>query len=352
MGRILRLAVLTAAVLLTGCSTVGYYAQLAHGEYDLLDARQPIPQIVSDPATPASLKARLSLAQRARAFASNHLDLPRNGSYTEYADLHRSYAVWNVFATHEFSVSGVEHCFPIAGCVAYRGYFDRPGAEAEAQRLRHDGDDVAVEGVPTFSTLGWFDDPVLNTMLRWDDDELAGEIFHELAHQKIYAAGDTRFNESYANFVEREGLSQWRAARGLPPQRDLAQTRADQFSRLMLETRAQLQALYHKDLPDDMMRARKADVFERLRQRYRDMRDGPWHGYGGYDAFFDKPLNNARLLPFGLYDQWLPGFAALYAQAGDRWPQFFKAVRHLADLPQAERDARLAKLSAVRGVTA
>lgn len=330
---------------LGGCSTVGYYAQLARGEYALLDARRPIAQWVADPATPAPLKQRLQLAQRARGFASSHLDLPRNGSYAEYADLHRPYAVWNVFATPEFSVQPIENCFPIAGCVAYRGYFSQTDAEAEARRLQRRGDDVAVVGVPTFSTLGWFDDPVLSTMLRWDDDELAGEIFHELAHQKIYVAGDTRFNESYANFVERAGLHQWRAAQGLPPRKDNAQTRADQFAKLMLKTRADLKRLYQLKLPADMLRARKADVFVDLHQRYLKLRDDQWHGYAAYDGFFKHPLNNARLLPFGLYDQWLPGFAALYAQAGDDWPRFFAAVKKLAGEDKAARDATMRKLT-------
>lgn len=332
-------------VLLGGCSTVGYYAQLAHGEYALLDARKPIAQLIADPATPAPLKQRLQLAQRARAFASDHLDEPRNGSYTEYADLHRPYAVWNVFATPEFSVDAVENCFPIAGCVAYRGYFDKTGAEAEAQRLKRDGDDVAVVGVPTYSTLGWFDDPVLSTMMRWDNDELAGEIFHELAHQKIYVAGDTRFNESYANFVERTGLRQWRATQDLPPHKDNAQTRADQFAQLMLTTRADLKRLYQIKLPADMMRARKADAFVQLHQRYLKLRNEQWHGYAGYDGFFKHPLNNASLLPFGLYDQWLPGFAALYAQAGDDWPRFFAKVKKLANEDKSVRDATMRKLT-------
>ncbi len=331
--------------LLAGCSTVGYYAQLAHGEYALLNARQPITKLVADPDTQPVLKRRLALALRAREFASAHLDEPRNGSYTDYVDLHRPYVVWNVFATREFSVQAINHCFPIAGCVAYRGYFDKAGAEAEAKTLRRDGDDVVVDGVPTFSTLGWFDDPVLSTMMRWDDDELAGEIFHELAHQKIYASGDTRFNESYANFVERTGLRQWRAAQNLPPRADHAQARADQFAQLMLDARARLKKLYQLKLPADMLRARKADAFVQLHQRYLKLRNGRWHGYAGYDYFFKRPLNNASLVPFGLYNQWLPGFAALFAQAGDDWPRFFARVKALANEDKAARDATLRKLT-------
>lgn len=340
------------ALLLSGCSTVGYYAQLAHGEYALLDARQPISQLLAAPATPPELRQRLKLAQAARAFASNHLDLPRNASYTEYSDLHRAYAVWNVFAAPEFSVHPVEHCFPIAGCVAYRGYFAKASAQAEARQVHRQGDDVAVVGVPTFSTLGWFADPVLSTMMRWNNATLAGEIFHELAHQKIYVKGDTQFNESYANFVEREGGRQWRKARGLPPRPDLAARRADQFTRLMLDTRAKLARLYRRKLPKDMMRARKADVFAQLHVEYLQLRNGPWHGYAGYDAFFKKPMNNARLVPFGLYDQWLPGFATLYAQAKGSWPRFFAEVKRLAGESKNQRDQTLRKLTEHKGVAA
>lgn len=337
------------ALALAGCGSIRYYAQLAHGEAALLDAREPIAELVDAPQTPATLKRRLQLAQQARTFASDQLDLPRNASYTTFADLHRPYAVWNVYATPALSVQPITHCFPIAGCVAYRGYFDHAAAEAEAARLKATGDDVAVTGVPTYSTLGWFSDPVLSTMMRWDDDELAGEIFHELAHQKLYVAGDTQFNESYANFVEREGLRQWRRSRGKPPAGSVATARADDVARLMLDTREQLAALYREPLPADMLRARKADVFAALQRRYRSLRDGAWHGYAGYDAFFSRPLNNASLLPFGLYDRWVPGFAKLYAQGGDSWPQFFAAVRRLAGLSRTERDATMTRLSGSTG---
>ncbi|HEU0196465.1 MAG TPA: aminopeptidase [Nevskiaceae bacterium] len=336
-------AVLLAA--LGGCSTVGYYWQAAHGEYALLSAREPISRLVAAPTTAPRLKARLEVALQARHFASEHLDLPRNSSYTSYADVHRPFVVWNVYATPQFSVVPVSHCFPIAGCVAYQGYFSKAGAEAAAARWRVRGDDTAVDGVPTFSTLGWFDDPVISTMLRWNNANLVGEIFHELAHQKIYVKGDTQFNESYANFVEREGLRQWRATRKLPPMDGVATKRADEFTQLMLATRKRLAKLYAHKLPADVMRARKADVFADLDRRYRKLRDGAWHGYAGYDAFFRQPMNNARLVPFGLYDKWVPGFRKLFEAHGREWPRFFAAVRQLKHETARQRDAEMRRLT-------
>lgn len=330
---------------LSGCSTVGYYTQLAGGEYALLAARQPIPTLLRSSRTPKPLKEELRVAWDARTFASSHLDLPRNQSYRDYVNLNRKFVVWNVFATRPFSVKPIVNCFPIAGCVSYRGYFSRQGAYREAHKLRVRGDDVAVFGVPTFSTLGWFNDPVLSTMTSWGHSELVGEIFHELAHQKIYVPGDTRFNESYADFVEREGLAQWRRYLKLPLSNFVKARRADEFTRLMLLTRSRLRHLYTHKLPLDMLRARKASIFAWLRLTYQKLRNGPWHGYSGYDQFLRRRLNNASLVPFALYDQWVSGFARLYQQSGCDWAKFFSAVRVLASKPKGRRDRLIRRLT-------
>ena len=339
-----RLLLCLAALPLAGCSTLGYYAHLAGGETALLAARRPIARVVADPATPPALKARLELSQRARTFASDTLRLPRNRSYTSYADLHRDYAVWNVFAAPEFSLEPFRHCFPIAGCVAYRGYYDKARAEAYAAELRGQGLETYVGGVSAFSTLGFFADPILNTMLRWDDDELAGTIFHELAHQRVYLKGDTEFNESFAAFVQREGLRQWRTARGLAPVDDSAAAQDDAFEALVLAARARLAALYAEPLAPDAMRARKAEEFARLRADYAHLRDTQWHGDKSYDGWFAGDLNNAKLLPFGLYRRWTAAFAALYAQNGGDWEAFFRAVETLARQEAAQRTAQLEAL--------
>lgn len=332
---------LIATVLLSGCSTLDYYAHMAKGQFELLRSRQPIAKLLAEPATDDKLKAKLKLALEARAFASDTLGLPRNGSYTSYADLGRPWVLQNLFATPEFSLDAVEHCFPIAGCVAYRGYYDEVRLKAEAERLKAQGDEVYIGQVPAYSTLGWFDDPVLNTMLRWDDDDLAGTVFHELAHQKLYLQGDTRFNESFASFVEQQGLKQWRAARHQAAESSIRSERADQFAALILATRERLQKLYASGIAEAEMRSAKQAEFERLRADYRQLRDGSWQGYAGYDGWIAGELNNAKLLPFGLYHQWLPGFAKLFDEAGGDWPRFYAAAKKLADGEPALRAATL-----------
>src|SRR5678815_4256920 len=326
-----------AALSLSACSTIAYYGHLARGEYSMLAAREPIARVIADPATDATLKARLELAQQARAFASDRLGLPRNASYTNYADLKRPYATWNVFAAPEFSVQGVEHCYLLVGCLAYRGYFDRERADAEAARLHANGLDTWVGGSAAYSTLGWFADPVLNTMLRWDDDELAATIFHDLAHQRLFVKGDTEFNESFATFVQYEGLREWRAARGLPLEDDAGRKRQDEFERLVLDTRERLRLLYATALPPDTMRARKREEIERLRAEYARLRDTQWQGKGGYDEWISSDINNAKLLPFGLYRRWVPAFSAVFAQQGGEWAAFYAAVAKTARLDAAAR---------------
>ncbi len=211
--RLCRVLSLMAVTLLAGCSSVSYYGQLAQGQWQLLQAREPVAKIVADPKRDAGLRERLARSQLARTFASEHLHLPDNKSYRLYADLGRPYVVWNVFATDEFSLEPVTHCFPIAGCVAYRGYYSPGGARGEAALQRQAGKDVYLSGVEAYSTLGWFNDPILSSMMGWGDERLATLIFHELAHQRFYVKDDTEFNESYASFVEQEGTRQWRAAR-------------------------------------------------------------------------------------------------------------------------------------------
>ena len=341
---ILRLLVLL--VLLTGCSSVGYYAQLAEGQWQLLQARRPVAQLLADPQQPPALRRKLALAEDARAFASARLDLPDNRSYRLYADLHRPYVVWNLFASAEFSLQPLTHCFPIAGCVAYRGYFDEQRARGAAALLRAQGLDTEVAGVEAYSTLGWFDDPLLGGMLAWNDTQLAALIFHELAHQRLYLPGDTAFNESFAHFVEQEGLRQWRRARHLPEPPAHLQRQREQLVELIMACRARLERLYAEPLAPEAMRAAKQAEFQRLRHDYAALRDGPWRGDRRYDAWFARPLNNARLLPFGLYDQWVPAFAALFAETGGDWGRFYARAAELADLPaELRRQALAARLA-------
>jgi predicted aminopeptidase len=341
---VLRSALILAAILLSGCSSLSYYSQLVDGQLSLLRAREPVADLIADPNRDPKLRERLRHAQAARDFASRALHLPDNRSYRLYADLHRPYVVWNVFATDEFSLAPVTHCFPIAGCVAYRGYYSQGGARGDAALQRQAGKDVYVSGVEAYSTLGWFDDPILSSMSGWGDERLSTLIFHELAHQRFYVKDDTKFNESYANFIEQEGTRQWRAAQGLPPEGQAQARQREQFIELVLDTRERLKILYALPLSAAEMRTRKTAEFERLRRDYRQMRDNQWHGDKRFDAWINAPLNNAKLLPFGLYDQWVPAFAAVFKQVNGDWPAFFTAVEKLGRLPIDERKAALQKL--------
>lgn len=329
----------------TASCQAGYYTHLIRGQYELLSRRQPIEELIARPETDAVLKERLTWALDARRFASGELSLPDNGSYTDYADLNRPYALWNVFATPEFSLKPKEWCHALVGCLAYRGYYDLARAEEMAAALRAEGDETYVAGVPAYSTLGWFDDPLLSTMLHWTDDVLAGTIFHELAHQQLFVKGDTAVNESFATFVEEEGLRQY-----LRDQPELAQgaqrrrQRHAQFIALVLATRQRLEVLYARDLPDEDMRRSKQAEFERLRGDYARLKS-QWGGQGDYDAWVAGEFNNAKLLPFGLYYEWVPAFAALFRESGNDWAGFYRAAAALSEL---EPDARLARLEELR----
>lgn len=329
--------------LLAGCQAT-YYAHLVRGQYDLWSRREPIERVLARPETDAALKQRLQRALDARRFATRVLRLPDNGSYTSYADLGRPFAVWNVFAAPALSLTPHEWCHPFAGCYAYRGYYDVDAARAEAARLREQGYDVHVAGVPAYSTLGWFEDPVLNTIVG-SEEGVAGTIFHELAHQQEFVKGDTAFNESFATFVEHEGLRQYlRGAPELAAAAERRQRRYAQFVDLMLRARTRLQRLYASGAPVGEMLAGKAHELEQLRTEYAAVKAG-WGGYAGYDGWFDADLNNARLLPFGLYHEWVPAFAALFRDVGGDWRAFHDAVAALAD---ADDVARRRKLEAQR----
>lgn len=332
-------------MLLNGCASVGYYSQLASGQLRLLQAREPIDQVIANPARDPTLRAHLAQARAARTFASAQLHLPDNKSYRLYADIGRPFVVWNVFATPEFSLAPQNHCFPIAGCVAYRGYYSQGAARGEAALQRLRGMDVAIGGVEAYSTLGWFNDPILSSMMHWGDERLATLIFHELAHQRFYVKDDTEFNESFATFVEQQGTRQWRASRGLAPDNGKRMRQREQFIQLVLDTRQRLEQLYTQPLPAEQMRQRKAQEFERLRADYQRLRDTRWAGDKRYDAWVYAPLNNARLLPFGLYSQWVPAFAALFQQEGGDWVAFYAAVEKLGSLPIDERKAALKALA-------
>ena len=338
--------------LTSGCSSAGYLAQSVGGHLAILNAAKPVAEWEADPATPEKLRNRLALSQQMRDFAVTDLALPDNDSYRRYADLKRSAAVWNVVAAPELSLKLQTWCFPVVGCVGYRGYFDRAEAEAFAATLREQGMEVRVYGVPAYSTLGrlpgeYFADPLLSTFIDYPEVELARLMFHELSHQVAYASGDTMFNESFATTVERFGSQRWMDARASPQARAdyLAfDARRRDFRALTTGTRDALDALYKSDASDADKRAGKAALMQRLRDDYAALRDGPWKGYAGYDAWFAN-ANNASLGVLAAYTELVPAFERLFEQQGAIRRASTREVKRLADLPKDERRAKLATLA-------
>ena len=307
-------AVLVGGLTVAACATfetVDYYWQGAAGQLELLANSQPIPDVIGK--SDAALAERLKRIREIREFASRELGLPNNGSYTRYTDLGRPYVTWNVFATPELSLKPRQWCFPIAGCVNYRGYFREDEAKGEQQRLKASGDDVYIGGVPAYSTLGWFDDPVLSSFVRWPETEVARLIFHELSHQMLYVKSDSVFNESFATAVEEAGLARWLAQRKDP---QLAQqaARADRlrvkFSELVRTTRARLYEIYGSTLSDDDKRRGKAAAIAAMKAAYETEKAGE-PGLGGYDRWFAQPPNNAALAAIGIYTDRVPAFREL-----------------------------------------
>jgi predicted aminopeptidase len=327
---------------LGGCGSL-YVAQAAKGQMQILTAREPIKRVLADPKANPELKQRLEVVRMAREFASRELALPNNKSYTSYADLKREFVVWSVVATPEFSVDPREWCFPIVGCVAYRGYFRQASAEAFADRLRAEGFDTIVGGVPAYSTLGKFNDPILNTMMTYGDDELASIMFHELSHQLVYIANDSSFNEAFAVTVEQEGLARWLKFRG--HEAELAKylkRRARQADgvALVARFRRELTMLYGTSLPAEAMRPRKAEVFARLVKELRAL-DARYGTESSLAAALDGKPNNARLASLATYYECVPGFERLLAEEQHDLPRFYAAARVVAKLPREERRARL-----------
>jgi predicted aminopeptidase len=328
---------------LSGCASPLYYAQAISGQLEILAKRRPIEEVLSDPATPAQTRDQLKLVQRLRDFAIQELALPDNQSYRRYADLDRPFAVWNVFAAPELSLEPKKSCFIVAGCVSYRGYFARDKAEQFAASLKQKGYDVYVGGVPAYSTLGWFNDPLLNTFIHRSEAELAGLLFHELAHQKIYVSGDSAFNESFVTVIELEGVKRWFQQSGNAKEAEayrLKIQRREEFIALVLEHRARLKEIYASSLIDAEKRMVKARVFEELRNDYAKLKT-IWNGYSAFDNWFKQDLNNAHLAAIGLYSQYVAAFQALLAQHGGNLAAFYREVERLAQLPPDERAVAL-----------
>ena len=337
------IVLVAAAALVSGCSEIEYYWQGIAGQTDLLARAKPITEVIATTSDTA-LKNRLARAQEIRAFASQELALPDNRSYTSYADLGRPYAVWNVFAAPELSLTPRQWCFPVAGCVNYRGYFSEADARAEAARLAAAGDDVHMSGIPAYSTLGYFDDPVLSTFVNWPDTDLAGLIFHELAHGRVFVPGDTPFNEAFASFVERRGVVEWLLATQDQALIDATQARwktSDRFVAYLLEWRDELQRLYDQPYNTFALRVLKTELLTAMETCYRTNADR----FGDQDWYFASGrLNNARFVPLAAYNELRESFETLFAQSGESWPQFYSKVAEIGGLNSEARTEAMKSL--------
>ncbi|MGX5804663.1 aminopeptidase [Bradyrhizobium sp. Arg314] len=324
----------------SGCTSISYYAQSLEGHVEIMAARKNVAKLIRDPSTPEALRAKLTSASAIRHFATEKLALPDNNSYRSYVDIGRNDVTLAVFAAPQFSLAPITWCFPVFGCVPYKGYFSRQDALESAAELQRQGLDVYVSGVTAYSTLGWFSDPLLSTMLRQDDTYIASLVFHELAHQKIYVNGDSAFNEAFAVSVETTGTRKWLRATGngagLRSYEADRKRKAD-FLGLISKTRDELRQVYGSPRSPEQMAAAKAATIDRLRIRYRQMRDKRWAGYRGYDAWFNSPINNAKLAATAVYGEQVPAFLRLFDLCSGDYPRFYASVRRIGNLPGPSR---------------
>lgn len=343
-------------VLLSGCESLAYYGQSINGQLELMRRSRSIDEVLAEPGVSPELAQRLQLVKQVRRFASDRLGLPDNDSYRRYADIGRRAVVWSVVATPPYDVTPKRWCYPLVGCLAYRGYFDRADALVEAAKLRADGMDVAVLPVPAYSTLGWFDDPLPSTVIHWPEPELAGLVFHELAHQQLYIPDDTAFNEAYATAVAEQGVRLWLAQRQASQKEHGAEEyrawrirrdRAARVTHLLLAARERLSQAFAESVDDAERAARKAVLYAALAADYRRM-SAAWEPPRPYGHWFDGDgINNAYLAQVATYDHWVPAFTRLWEREGGDPVAFHRAVAELGRLPPAQRHQRLEALMPV-----
>ncbi len=328
---------------MTGCSQLGYYVHCTQGHLALLAGRTPIEKILSDPGSPEELSRQLLELSRIRDFASTELKLPDNGSYRSYSDLNRPFVTWNVVATKEFHLQPLQWCFPIAGCLPYQGFFERQRAESFALELQKKGYDTYLYGVSAYSTLGWFDDPVLNTFINRPPVDRAGIIFHELAHQQLFLPNDPDFSEGFATAVEQLGIEKWLKHNDSPEAIAAYKQRIQReevFTLMLANLRQQLSDLYRQPVCPDCMRQNKSKLIASFISEY-DQWEIAEGGDCGYGQWVSDQLNNAKLAVVNTYHQKVPGFRAIFAQQGNDFENFYRAVKEISELPEKQRAARL-----------
>ena len=355
------LALLLIVVALSGCQALSYYRQAIKGQISLITSEERTDKLIADPRTPADLKRQLELVEGLRAFADKDLKLPIDNHYKKYADLHRPYVVWNVEAAPEFSMEPKGWWYPLVGRLEYRGYFSKKAAQNYGGSLRKKGYDVYIGGATAYSTLGWFKDPILNTFIFEPEADLAETIFHELGHQRVFARGDTDFNEAFATTVGQEGARRWLQANGdsVAQETYLAElNRTEDFVHLIMKTREELEGLYGDERTDDgkvkasrkprpgsdeELRREKQKIFERLQSAYVNLKER-WGGNTDYDDWFSHDLNNAKLNSVAAYYDLVPGFQRLLQINGGDLEKFYQEASRLAEKPKAERQNWLRSL--------
>jgi predicted aminopeptidase len=353
-------AIILIVIGVSGCSNLGYYWQNTQGHIAVMNAAKPVQDWLADPQTSQATKSRLELAQRIRVFASKELALPDNASYTRYADLKRSAVVWNVVAAPAYSLQLKTWCFVVVGCVGYRGYYTEADAKAEAEKVKAEGYEVNVYGVPAYSTLGYLNwaggDPLLSTFITYPDGELARMIFHELAHQVLYVKDDTMFNESFATAVERLGGQQWLAKNGSQAAREeyaAFDSKRREFRALTLRARERLNQIYKRKSAvagieyaqgaTELIASQKQQAMQQLRDEYAQLK-ASWGGFAGYDRFIAN-ANNASLGALAAYDELVPQFEAVFEKQGKNWPAFYQAIQNITPLPKDARRQALADMT-------
>jgi predicted aminopeptidase len=358
---LLLFALLLGLGIVSGCQTLGFYAQAIKGQYQIFSHQEPVDEVIKNTETPVELKQQLELLQRLRAYAESELKLPVDGHYRKYVDVHRPYVVWNIQAAPAFSLEPKKWWYPLVGSLEYRGYFSEAGAVKYANRLKRKGYDVSVGGVEAYSTLGWFKDPVLNTFIHREEPELAEVIFHELGHQRLFARGDTDFNEAFATVVGQEGARRWLRAHGntnVCESYEVSLRRNNDFVRLIMKTRQRLEKIYGDQRDEDgklkaakeqpasseTLKKAKQQAFDDLRAAYENLKSD-WQGYSGYDGWFSRELNNAKLNTIANYYDLVPGFEELLKLKGNDLEKFYEAAEELSKKPKDERHQWLSNLA-------
>ena len=346
-------------IALPGCQSIGYYSQAIKGQCSIYLGQRPIKSVLADTNVPAELKEKLGLVLQLRDYAERELKLKPNGHYLKYADVHRRFVVWNVNAAPEFSLEPKKWWYPVVGSLKYRGYFSEKTARKYGAGLEKEGYDVFVGGVEAYSTLGWFRDPVLNTFVNNTDADLAEIIFHELSHQRVFAKGDTDFNEAFATAVAEEAVQRWLRSLGNTNALDeylASQQRTEQFVAIVDQARAQLKAVYGEPaeakggssggLSDNEKREQKKRIIADLKNRYAALKKSDWAGYSGFDAWFARPINNAQLNTIATYYDLVPDFRKLIKASGGDLEKFFDTCTRLAKVKDKdERHAALRRLA-------